>query len=88
MRIRNLTPKFALVAVVGAAILLTGCETQHYRVTDPNTGRVFYTTKWGSNTYSGANAIKIRSSKTGRQYVIENPQIEEISKEEHDAGIQ
>ena len=60
----------------------SGC-TSYYRVTDPHTSKVYYTTKIDRK---GSGAAMIKDGRTGNMVSIQNSEIEQISKEEYDAG--
>jgi hypothetical protein len=72
--------KILLVAgiVLGFAV---GC-TSYYRVTDPSTGKVYYTTELKQD--SGATTLK--DGRTGDMVTVQNVEMRKISKEEYDVG--
>lgn len=71
-------------ALLLAAIVLglvVGC-TSYYRVTDPTTDKVYYTTELKQD--SGATTIK--DGRTGDMVTLQNVQVRNISKEDYDVG--
>ena len=66
-----------VVLIVGG-----GC-TSYYRVTDPTTSKVYYTTKIDRK---GSGAATIKDGRTGNTVNLQNSEVEQISKEEYDAG--
>ena len=53
-------------------------------VTDPTTGKAYYTTKVGD---AGSGAIKINDEKTGSVVTLQSSEVKEISKDEYEAGM-
>jgi hypothetical protein len=72
----------AIAAVCLALLFATGC-TSYYRVTDPTTGREYYTTQLDEKD-SGAATLK--DARTGRTVNLQNSEIAQISKEEYETG--
>jgi hypothetical protein len=68
----------------GLTMLVAGC-TNYYRVTDPTTGKAYYTTKVGDAGKGGA--IKIKDEKTGSIVTLQSSEVKEISKAEYQAGM-
>ena len=61
--------------------LVVGC-TSYYRVTDPTTEKVYYTSELKQE--SGATTIK--DGRTGDMVTLQNVQVRKISKEDYDVG--
>ena len=63
-----------------AGLLLTasGCTT-YYRVTDPSSGKVYYTTDIDKRS---GGAISLKDAATGDQVTLQNSQISKVNKEE------
>ena len=57
--------------------------TKYYQVTDPTTGKVYYTSKL--DTLPGG-ATSLRDARTGDQVSVQNSDVKEISKEEFESG--
>jgi hypothetical protein len=70
-----------------AVMLLTGffavgCTT-YYKVTDPTTGKTYYTTELQKK---GSGAATLKDGRTGNTVSLQNSEISKISKEEYDSG--
>ncbi|HXY54607.1 MAG TPA: hypothetical protein VEM40_08050 [Nitrospirota bacterium] len=72
-----------IVAVLSLVLLVAGCAS-YYKVTDPQTGNVYYTEKI-DNLKSGA--VKLKDSRTGSMVTIQNSEVKEISSDEYKAGL-
>ncbi len=68
-----------VVALLGLA---AGC-TSYYRVTDPTTGKVYYTTDMHNK---GSGATELKDAKTGDTITIQNSEVSKIDKEAFEAG--
>ena len=64
------------------ALLLGGC-TSYYKVTDPTTGKAYYTTELKQK---GNGAATLKDGRTGNTVNLQNSEISTISKEEYEAG--
>jgi hypothetical protein len=67
--------------LAGAGAGVAGC-TQYYRVTDPSTGKVYYTTNVDRNHGSAT----LKDARTGNKVTVQNSEVETIRKEEFEAG--
>jgi hypothetical protein len=65
-----------------AFITLAGC-TKYYRVTDPGSGKSYYTTKVSEAGNTGA--VKIKDAKTGGTITLQSSEVHEISEQEFKA---
>jgi hypothetical protein len=74
-----------LTGVLGAAMLfaMTGC-TSYYKVTDPTTGRAYYTTN--VKTLDGG-ATRLEDSRSKTEVTIQNSQVEKITKAQYEAAL-
>jgi hypothetical protein len=72
--------KFAVVALLLTA---AACEATYYKVTDPATGREFYTHDY---TPKGA-AVEFKDAKTGAKTTLQNPQVFEIDEQTFNDGV-
>ena len=63
----------------GVLLVLAGC-TSYYRVTDPTTGKVYYTTELKQD---GATSFK--DAVTGDSLTLQNVQVRKISEEQFNA---
>ena len=65
-----------------ALLMLCGCTT-YYKVTDPTTGKTYYTTELKRK---GNGSATLKDGRTGNSVSIQNSEVAEISKEEYDSG--
>jgi hypothetical protein len=65
-------------------ILLVGC-THYYQVSDPASGKAYYTTKVGDAGRGGG--VKIKDDKTGSSVTLQSSEVKEISEEEYKAAV-
>jgi hypothetical protein len=70
--------------VCGMILTFTGCTSQ-YRVTDPASGKTYYTTQ--VNEAGRAGAVKIKDERTGSMVTLQSSEVKEISEEEYEAGL-
>jgi hypothetical protein len=68
------------VFAVGILLFGAGCTT-YYRVTDPTTGKVYYTTELKQN---GSTTLK--DARTGDSITVQNVEVRKVSKEDFEAG--
>jgi len=68
----------------GMALLLAGCATTHYKVTDPHSGNTYYTDK--VENLSGGT-VKLKDVRTGSDVTIQNSEVMEISEEAYKEGL-
>jgi hypothetical protein len=66
-------------------MLAAGCSS-YYRVTDPSSGKEYYTTK--VHDAGRAGAIKIKDDKTGSTVTLQSSEVKQISADEYKAGIE
>jgi hypothetical protein len=66
------------------AMAAAGC-TSYYRVTDPASGKNYYTTKVSEAGRAGA--VKIKDEKTGSTVTLQSSEVKEISEDEYKAGL-
>lgn len=69
----------------GLTVTVVGCSS-YYRVTDPASGKAYYTTKVGEAGKAGA--VKIKDAKTGSTVTLQSSEVKEISSDEYKAGLQ
>jgi hypothetical protein len=72
------------LVLCGLTIPIAGC-TSHYRVTDPASGKTYYTTK--INDAGRAGAVKIKDDRTGSTVTLQSSEVKEISEDEYEAGL-
>ena len=69
------------VFIAAAALALIACSsTKYYEITDPTTGKVYYSTEYEQGTTSGT--ISLTDAGTGAQVTIQTSEIKEISEPE------
>lgn len=70
-------------AVLGVALLVAGCAS-YYKVTDPQSGSVYYTEEL-DNLRGGA--VKLKDARTGSMVTLQNSEVKEISSKEYKEGL-
>ena len=70
--------------VFGLIITLAGCSS-YYRVTDPASGKTYYTKEVSEAGRAGA--VKIKDEKTGSTVTLQSSEVKEISADEYEAGL-
>ncbi len=68
---------------VGMSMLVVGCAS-YYKVSDPQTGKTYYTQD--VNTVGGS-AVKLKDARTGSIVTLQNSEVKEISSKEYEAGL-
>lgn len=72
------------MALLGSAVLTAGCTT-YYRVSDPGSGKSYYTTEVKETGKGGA--VKIKDAKTGGTVTLQSSEVKEISEDEYKAAL-
>lgn len=72
-----------LIVVLCAGFLVIGCAS-YYKVTDPQSGKEYYTEK--IDTVAGG-AVKVKDARTGSMVTLQNSEVKEISEKEYKAGL-
>lgn len=75
--------RLGIFTVCGLMMIAAGC-TSYYRVTDPASGKEYYTTKVGGTGRSGA--VKIKDDKSGSSVTLQSSEVREISEDEYKAA--
>lgn len=70
--------------ILGMLTLVSGC-TSYYKVTDPHSGKTYYTTKIEKTKKS--DAIKFTDDSSGKIVTIQNSELKEVSKDEYNVGL-
>jgi hypothetical protein len=65
-----------------AAAVAGGC-TSYYKVTDPSTGKIYYTTELQHRSNGTAT---LKDGRTGNKVTLTNSEISKVSKQEYDSG--
>ena len=60
-----------------------GC-TKYYKITDPTTDKIYYTTKIKKK---GSGAIKINDEATGKDVTLQASEIEKITEDQFNLGL-
>ena len=69
-------------AVCLALVCLGGC-TSYYKVTDPTTGREYYTTEL---QHKNSGAATLKDGRTGNTVNLQNSEISQITKQQYEHG--
>ncbi|BCA53065.1 hypothetical protein W02_02050 [Nitrospira sp. KM1] len=77
------THVMAALMIAGLAVATVGC-TSYYRVTDPASGKTYYTTKI-DDTRGGA--VKIKDDKSGSTVTLHSSEVKQISSDEYEAAL-
>jgi hypothetical protein len=70
------------VVLVACSIVAAGC-TSYYRITDPTTGRAYYTTKVDEQRGGG---VTFKDERTGNNVTVQNSEVKKVTKEEYESG--
>lgn len=68
--------------LIAASVL--GCSSHYYKVTDPASGKVYYTTKV-DNVRGGA--VKFTDAMTGNSLTLQNSDVKEVSEQDYKTGM-
>lgn len=71
------------VVVLGSALLAAGCAS-YYKVTDPQSGRVYYTEEVESDR---SGMVKLKDARSGSSVTLQSSEVKEISSDEYKAGL-
>jgi hypothetical protein len=74
-----------LAASLCAGLLVGGCSSTYYRVTDPHSGTAYYTQT--VDTLAGTGAVKVKDDRTGSVVTLQSSEVKEISEKEYKAGL-
>ena len=72
-----------LIVSLCVGLLVVGCAS-YYKVTDPQSGKEYYTQEI-DNVRGGA--VKLKDARTGGLVTIQNSEVKEISSKEYEAGL-
>jgi hypothetical protein len=78
------TTHIAFGILCGMAGLLAGCGGNYYKVNDPASDKLYYTTQID---HSKAGAISFKDKKSGSKVTLQSSEVKDISKEEFEAGV-
>ena len=68
----------AFCVMAGAILFTAGGCTKYYEVTDPSTGKVYYTTSLDERS---GGAVALRDANTGANVTVQNSEVRQISEE-------
>ena len=71
------------IVLLGMVTLVAAGCTKYYKVTDPTTGKVYYTTKM---TQKSSGATTLTDARTGNKVSLQNSEVTEVKKEEYESG--
>jgi len=74
-----------LAASLCTGLLVGGCSSTYYKVTDPQSGNAYYTEK--VDTLVGTGAVKVKDARTGSLVTLQSSEVKEISEKEYKAGL-
>ena len=70
--------------LIGGLILMLGGCTHYYRVTDPASGKTYYTTDIDKEK---GGAVRIKDERTRSRVVLQSSEVREISEDEYKAEV-
>ena len=70
--------------LVGGLILMVAGCSHYYRVTDPGTGKTYYTTDIHEER---GGAVKLKDDRTKSTVTLQSTEVREISEDEYEAEI-
>jgi len=70
------------LAVVLVTILFAGCA-HYYKVSDPSTGKTYYTEEVKRN----GSAVEFKDAQSGSVMTLQNSSVADIDKQEYEQGI-
>ena len=73
-----------LASMIALACLTVGCSS-YYRITDPASGKTYYSKKVDGAGRAGA--IKFKDERAGGQVTLQSSEVKEISADEFQAGL-
>jgi len=71
-----------LIAILLAA---AGCGGHYYRVTDPASGRIYYTRDVDTKRRTGA--VDFKDAKTGAKVTLQSSQVDKITEAQYQQGL-
>ena len=69
----------------GLTMLVAGCSDNYYRVTDPSSGKTYYTTKVEDTGRGGG--VKINDAKTQSVVTLQSSEVKKIAEDEYQDGL-
>ena len=71
------------MTLIAALLLVSAGCTTYYKVTDPTTGRVYYTTELKQRS---SGAATLTDARTGNKVSLQNSEVQTIKKEAFESG--
>jgi hypothetical protein len=71
-------------SIIALACLTVGCSS-YYRVTDPASGKTYFTKK--VDQAGRAGAVKFKDERTGDRVTLQSSEVKEISEGEYETGL-
>ncbi|UCD58117.1 MAG: hypothetical protein JSV16_03105 [Candidatus Hydrogenedentota bacterium] len=75
--------RFFAILVLASFIILVGCAT--YRVTDPTSGKAYYTKKIKREKRGGT--VTFTDDRTGAKVTLQSSEIQKIPRKEYKEGV-
>lgn len=75
--------RVCIVAASSILLALAGCSS-YYRVSDPDSGKQYYTTSIG---HKAGGAIEFKDAKSGSTVTVQNSEVSKIKKGEYDTAV-
>ncbi|MFM9994262.1 MAG: hypothetical protein ACKVU4_00515 [Phycisphaerales bacterium] len=75
-------------AVVGALVLAAlgqGCA--YYEVTDPGSGRKYYTNNWQAKRQGPVGTVQFKDARTGKFVTLQSSEVRQISEGEYSQAL-
>jgi hypothetical protein len=74
-----------LTVCILSGLMATGCGTHYYRVTDPESGKTYYTNKIERVWQGGA--VNFEDAQSGNSVTLQNSEVKELSENEFMATL-
>ena len=71
------------LAVVLAVVVCAGCAGSYYKVTEPSSGKVFYTEEVKRN----GSAVEFKDATSGGVVTLQNSEVTQIDKSAYQAAV-
>jgi len=80
--------KIAVSLLIGMSVFCSGCVSgPYYRVTDPTSGKIYYTDGMNFQQSGYSGAVMLRDAITGDTVTIQNSEISRIPEGEFKAAV-
>lgn len=68
-----------------ALLGLAACGPRYYRVTDPNSGKIYYTRDVDTKRRTGA--VQFKDAQTGAKVTLQSSQVQKITEADYTQGL-